>query len=87
MAAKEKKSAVPEDHEFVWPFGKKNYLLFGVALLVIIIGYVALGQGSMTLAPFLLVIGYCILIPIALLVKGRRETVENSADKAEAGSD
>ena len=52
-----------------WPFGKRNYVLLAVALVVIIAGYLALGMGSITLAPLLLVVGYCVLIPIALIVK------------------
>ncbi len=57
------------------PFGKKNYTWLGIGLSVIVIGYLCLGQGpvdsflSRTLAPFLLVIGYCGLIPYAILVK------------------
>lgn len=52
------------------PFTKKNYLIFLVGLLVIVIGYVALGQGSITLAPILLVLGYCVIIPVAILYRG-----------------
>ncbi|TMQ59228.1 MAG: hypothetical protein E6K75_04410 [Candidatus Eisenbacteria bacterium] len=51
------------------PFGKKNYMLFGVAALVIIAGYVALSKGSITVAPILLLLGYLVLIPIAILAK------------------
>lgn len=55
--------------EMKWPFGKKNYIFFGIALLVIILGYLSLASGSITLAPILLVVGYCVLIPIALIIK------------------
>ena len=53
------------------PFGKKNYMLFGVAALVIIAGYVALSKGSITLAPLLLVAGYVVVVPAALILLGR----------------
>ena len=36
-------------------------------LVSIVIGYILLGQNSISLAPVLLVFGYCILIPIALV--------------------
>ncbi len=62
-------AAVPETVK--WPFGKKNYIWFGVALAVMIIGYILLGTGDITMAPILLVIAYCVLIPVAILVKGR----------------
>jgi len=75
MAAPSKKKApVSTTPESVnWPFGKKNYIWFGVALGVMIIGYVLLGSGDITLAPLLLVVAYCVLIPVAILVKGRSD--------------
>lgn len=55
-----------------WPFGRKNYILFGVALAVIVVGFVALSQGSTSLAPILLVAGYCVLVPWAILAKEKQ---------------
>ncbi|HYQ96276.1 MAG TPA: hypothetical protein VER38_04640 [Candidatus Eisenbacteria bacterium] len=51
------------------PFGKKNYILFGLAALVILAGYIALSRGSITLAPILLLTGYLVLIPWGILAK------------------
>lgn len=48
-------------------FGRANYVLMGVSLAVIVVGFVALGRGSITLAPILLVLGYLVLVPVALL--------------------
>ena len=48
-------------------FTRKNYVLLGGALAVIALGFVLLGQGSITLAPILLVIGYLVLVPIAIM--------------------
>lgn len=62
-----------------WPFGQKNYILFGLAILVIVIGYFLLGSGSMTMAPILLVLGYCVLIPVAIMVRSGPEK-ETQAD-------
>jgi hypothetical protein len=42
-------------------------LWWGIALLVILAGYVDLARGGETIAPILLVVGYCILIPLAFL--------------------
>jgi len=59
------------------PFTRANYQIFGAAMVVLLLGYVALATGpvdgfvTMTVAPILLVIGYCILIPIALLFTAR----------------
>ena len=70
MAAKLKKKQDNNSEEFKWPFGKRNYIFFGAAMLSIIFGYIALGQGSITLAPILLVLGYCVLVPVSLIIKG-----------------
>jgi hypothetical protein len=51
------------------PFGKKNYVIFGLAALVILAGYILLSRGSITAAPILLLLGYLVLIPIGILAK------------------
>jgi hypothetical protein len=50
-------------------FGKKNYILFGVGIFTIALGYFLLAKGSVTLAPILLVIGYVILVPLSIIIK------------------
>ena len=58
-----------------WSFGKINYLLFGIGLGVIMLGYFIMASGeteslqSVKIAPLILIVGYCILIPAAILVK------------------
>ena len=55
------------------PFSKTNYRILGSALLSIVLGYIALAQppwdGPMpfVVAPILLVLGYCVLIPLGIL--------------------
>ena len=83
MAVKAKKAVVAQAEEIQWPFGKKNYIALAVALIVIILGYISLGQGSITLAPILLVAGYCVLIPIALIIKGKPEDDEPDSEVSE----
>jgi hypothetical protein len=74
VAPSKKKVGFAVDPESVnWPFGRKNYIWFGAALGVMIIGYILLGTGDITLAPLLLVIAYCVLVPVAILVKGRSD--------------
>ena len=41
--------------------------LWVAALAVITIGFVDLARGGTTIAPVLLVLGYCVLVPIAIL--------------------
>jgi len=60
------------------PLNAINYGLFALGLGVIIIGYLALAQPpadsfmSLTLAPILLVVGYCIIIPVAILYQKKK---------------
>ena len=55
------------------PFTRTNYLFFALGLTILFIGYVAMAQPpadnflSLTVAPILLVIGYCVVIPFAIL--------------------
>tara|TARA_B100001105_G_C22068363_1_gene305466 strand:+ start:162 stop:377 length:216 start_codon:yes stop_codon:yes gene_type:complete len=59
----------------IWPFKKINYLIFGIGVLLIIIGYLLMGYGevdsilSLKISPFILFIGYIILIPMSILYK------------------
>jgi len=45
-----------------------NWKLFGAGLAAIVIGYVLLAINDITVAPLLLVLGYCILVPLAFLL-------------------
>jgi hypothetical protein len=42
-------------------------LWWGIALGAILLGYADLARGGMTIAPILLVAGYCVLVPLAIL--------------------
>lgn len=50
-------------------FTRRNWLMFGAGLITIILGFYALSKGSITLAPILLVLGYCVVVPLAILLK------------------
>jgi hypothetical protein len=47
-------------------FGPKNYIVLGGAVVSLALGYWLLSKGNTTLAPVLLVLGYCILFPVGL---------------------
>lgn len=61
------------------PFDRENYIILGIGLLVIVLGYVALsgntveGFSQLTLAPILLVLGYCVIIPVGILYRKREK--------------
>lgn len=46
------------------------FRFFLAGLAAVLFGYLALAFGRLTLAPILLVLGYCLLIPWALLKLG-----------------
>lgn len=57
------------------PLRKDNFYIIGVGLAVILAGYLALAKGPiegflpLVLAPILLVLGYCVIIPLGILYK------------------
>src|SRR5262249_29163846 len=60
---------IETDLGFSW--GRTNVILLGLGLAALVFGYMALARGSLTLAPILLVLGYCGLIPASLLIRER----------------
>jgi len=74
-----------------FPFGPRNRRWFGLAIAVIIVGYIFLSIGphdsfwSLTLAPIFLGAGYFVLIPIAILVRneprGKQQTKQQQEQK------
>ena len=79
--AKARKRAGSEDGPL---FGRRNYILLGIALASIAAGFATLAGGSITIAPLLLVAGYAVLVPWAILTRGRRESDPKTAQaKAE----
>lgn len=68
-----KKARKEEKARFEWPFGPRNYWIFGIGILVVVVGYISLAAGSITLAPILLVLGYCVLIPVSIIIDGKKK--------------
>ncbi len=62
---------VEADLGFNW--GRLNTILLVLGVAFLVVGYLTLSRGSITLAPVLLVSAYCVLIPASLLVRGRNE--------------
>ncbi len=46
---------------------ERPWLWWGIAAVTILLGYADLARGGTTVAPILLVVGYCVLVPIAIL--------------------
>jgi hypothetical protein len=82
--------------EQVWPYTRVNAYLALAALVTLIAGYVTLGVKpwtswvSLNVAPVLLVIGYCVLVPAAIIYHKRdpkpvEQTVQKEAGGQTAG--
>lgn len=61
----------PQETDLGFTWAPVNSVLLGLGVVALIAGYVALGRGSITLAPILLVAGYCGFIPASLLWRSR----------------
>lgn len=65
------------------PLERENYIILAVGLVLIVAGYIALSPNTvfgflpLTLAPILLVLGYCVVIPLGILYR-KREKHEQS---------
>tara|TARA_Y100001935_G_scaffold172009_1_gene141988 strand:- start:457 stop:648 length:192 start_codon:yes stop_codon:yes gene_type:complete len=61
-----------------WPFNKTNYVIFGIGILSIIIGYVVIAVNSVDsyfatkLGPLILFIGYCFILPYSIIYNGKK---------------
>lgn len=66
--------------------GRRNWTLFGVALGVIVVGYIMLSQGSITFAPLFLVAGYCVILPWAILAQEGPEKAGDAPESPREGN-
>lgn len=51
------------------PFKLRNYILFAAGLAMIVGGWFLLRAGHITVAPIMLVLGYCAVLPLAIVLK------------------
>ncbi len=62
-----------------WDYNRINYLIFFFGIIVIISGYLLMWSGETTsfqsvkLAPVILVLGYCVIIPVSLLYRKKNK--------------
>jgi hypothetical protein len=84
----EKKYGKPRKSQKNLPYTKINLILLILGFAFIGGGYLALSVkpwssfASMNIAPFLLVIGYCVVIPIAILYHKKETMPESNAPAA-----
>ncbi len=92
----DKKQNKPRKEDRVWPYTRVNAYLALAAMVTLIAGYVALGVKpwnswvSLNVAPVLLVIGYCVLVPAAIIYHKREpkpagQAAQQSTEAPKAG--
>jgi hypothetical protein len=70
------------------PLARQNFIILGTGIAVIAAGYAVMLEGSvegflpLVLAPILLVLGYCVVIPFGLLYKKKAAGRENTRESA-----
>lgn len=80
VVKKSKKSQVQEKLHL--SLTTKNFIIIGIGILSIVIGYVFMSQNSVdgflptVIAPILLVLGYCVIVPIGILYKDKTKEPE-----------
>ena len=61
-----------------WPFNKTNYVIFGIGIVSIIIGYLLIASNSVDsymstrIGPVILFVGYCLIIPFSIFYHGKK---------------
>jgi hypothetical protein len=57
-------------HDPLLNFGRTNYLLMAGGAVLAAIGFILLRRGDISMAPLLLVLGYCAVIPLGIVWRG-----------------
>jgi ABC-type lipoprotein release transport system permease subunit len=76
--SKSRKSSIKAKREISLPLEKTNFIIIGIGVAVLIIGYLLMSGNSVdgftntVIAPILLVLGYCIIIPYGILKKAKK---------------
>ncbi len=68
MGTKTDVSATGEGRKAPLRFSAINGILGAAGILTVSLGYFLLSQGSITAAPLLLVLGYVVLLPLAIIL-------------------
>lgn len=67
--AKAKTPLPSENKKITSPFSSINYILFAAGLVIITAGWFFLRAGHISVSPIMLILGYCVIIPLAIILK------------------
>ena len=77
MAKEKQLKKTKKDETF--PLERENYMILGLGLVLIVAGYIALSGNTvegfvpLTLSPILLILGYCVVIPVGILYRKKEK--------------
>jgi hypothetical protein len=63
--------------------GRRNVYMLMSGIAVILLGYFLLGRGSISAAPLLLVLGYCVIIPLSIILWIRQPGKKTDSEMGE----
>ncbi|MCU0373386.1 MAG: hypothetical protein MUE56_09120 [Ignavibacteria bacterium] len=92
MAKVIKSKKVQVTEKFHFSFTNRNYMIIGIGIVLIIIGYVFMSENSVdgflptVVAPILLVLGYIVVVPIGILYRDKNIKNPNTDVKEQAGT-
>ena len=81
---KQQSSKFAKKKEFSFPLEKENFMIIGLGILLLVIGYVLMSQNSVdgfmptVAAPLLLVAGYCVVIPYGIMKRPKSQIAESA---------
>jgi len=52
---------------------KRNYIILLIGIGLITIGYLTMKTGDHTISPIILIIAYCVVVPLALLAPSKKK--------------
>ena len=84
VASVKSKRMKSEQSHLHFAMTSKNYMIIGIGIFLIIIGYILMDANSVdgflptVIAPILLVLGYCVAIPIGILLKDSGDQITES---------
>ena len=84
-------SKTKQKREFSFPMERENFMIIGLGVVLIVIGYVLMSANSVdgfmptVVAPILLVAGYCVIIPYGILKRPKSEAAELKSESLPEG--
>jgi hypothetical protein len=87
-AEKPAKPATPAKPKREKPTGSvaldsRNVIMLFAGIVLIAVGYFLLARGSITAAPVLLVLGYCVVVPLSIILWVKRPDTESQRQGGE----